>query len=402
MRDRSKTTYLFGALDRFNFGDLLFPVLLSRLLGSDGERPFKAVGLRHSDFSSLGGMPTDSMSALLRPGGIEPGSRIILAGGEILTAQAYLMLRYLLPLGLWVPARLLEHTLPRSWLNEISRRLVGAPGELPFVIAPDDFQVPVTIAFNAVGGCTLSSLGHEQGRWLAKKLSQAAYLSVRDHASQRNLRALDPALEVGLAPDTGILAADAFPLAALESRPLFRELREAHPRGYLCFQAARYLVKGEVAKIAAQLLEIRAEHRLGIVLLPLGRAAEHEDQVALQTLQRHLPEARLIAHTHLQDLLAVIAGARIFAGTSLHGNIIAMAYDVPHLGLTHRVPKLQAYLETWASPELSQCISFGELARHAGQALNTDGTARTTAKEHQLREARLNLSRLAARLQPIG
>jgi hypothetical protein len=389
-----KHLQLIGAIDRFNFGDLLFPMLLTQLWQGRADS-LRAHGLRCSDFSAQGGVANRALAKLMRPGGTPLGSRVIIAGGEILTAQWYLMLRYLLPPGLWIPARLLERLLPPAWLNQASKRLIGVNIDAPFIIAPSDFDVPVLTAYNAVGGATFNQLDRRRQRDIANKLHQASYLSVRDQRTQEHLRALDVGLNPRLAADTGILVADMFSASELQARPLARQLRETFPNGYLCFQSARYLVRHELGRIVTQLRAIAATLNLGIVLLPLGLAAEHEDQIGLRSVQWRLSGAHLIHHTHLLDLLAVIAGARLFAGTSLHGNIVAMAYGVPHLGLTQRVPKLQAYLETWACQPYARCIDYDDLTQAAERALHTPTAPLLASRERQLEAARSNINELA-------
>jgi len=47
------------------------------------------------------------------------------------------------------------------------------------------------------------------------------------------------------------------------------------------------------------------------------------------------------------DILTAIAGVRLSAGSSLHGNLVALAYGVPHVGFGERVRKLDLVLRTW-------------------------------------------------------
>ena len=57
----------------------------------------------------------------------------------------------------------------------------------------------------------------------------------------------------------------------------------------------------------------------------------------------------------------LIANSRFFAGTSLHGNITAMSYAVPHIGLNREISKLDNYLKTWDLEGQNHCIDFEEL-----------------------------------------
>lgn len=391
------TLYMLGAFDRFNFGDLLFPLLLSQQW-QHLPLSIHAVALRHSDYGAHGALPTRALREVCRQP-LPASSTVLVVGGEVLAARWYLMLRYLLVPGLGLPARILERTIPAPWLDQLSRRLMGVSAALPFVPAPHDFLTPVHTAFNAVGGSTLERLDVTCRPLLRQRLAQARHVSVRDQRTQTLLAELAPELAVSVVPDCGILAATHYPADALAERPVALRLRQQAPNGYLCIQAARYLLSGHaVLHLAEQLTAIRQRLGLQVVLLPLGRAAEHEDQVALAQLHQHVPWTLLIEDSHIQDLLSVIAGAEAFAGTSLHGNIVAMAYGVPHLGLTQRVPKLQAYLETWAAPGFEHCIDYPQLATATEQVLAGGRSAVAAAGQAQVQQVQQHLAHLAQHL----
>src|SRR5699024_2270836 len=73
---------------------------------------------------------------------------------------------------------------------------------------------------------------------------------------------------------------------------------------------------------------------------PLGRMAE-----GLAT-----PNTMPPLDIGIYDIMYLIARARAFTGSSLHGAITAMAYDVPHAPFAN-VPKVVNYLQTWDLPE---------------------------------------------------
>ena len=89
---------IYGALARFNYGDLLFPLVLQEWLDRAGcERPLIAVGLRESDLSKFGAMPTREVRWLAEPNNLPDGSRLVIAGGEALAAGWGRMASHLLP-----------------------------------------------------------------------------------------------------------------------------------------------------------------------------------------------------------------------------------------------------------------------------------------------------------------
>ena len=47
------------------------------------------------------------------------------------------------------------------------------------------------------------------------------------------------------------------------------------------------------------------------------------------------------------EICALIANSKLMIGSSLHTNIIACSYGVPHLGATHSVSKVNNFFKTW-------------------------------------------------------
>ena len=67
--------------------------------------------------------------------------------------------------------------------------------------------------------------------------------------------------------------------------------------------------------------------------------------------------------------MLAVASAKVFVGTSLHGNVTAQSFAVPHLGLSDRPCKVDYYLNTWDLPEQSQCAPIENLAKMVGSVL---------------------------------
>ena len=76
---------LYGALDRYNYGDLLFPIVTRKLIRQllPGQE-FRTFGLVESDLSRFGADPTEASSAL---SGSTPCAVLLMCGGEILSQR---------------------------------------------------------------------------------------------------------------------------------------------------------------------------------------------------------------------------------------------------------------------------------------------------------------------------
>ena len=69
----------------------------------------------------------------------------------------------------------------------------------------------------------------------------------------------------------------------------------------------------------------------------------------------------ILRDVHIIDSISLIAHAGVFTGTSLHGNITAMSYSVPHFPLNKHVPKLNDYIEQWDISEVEACIDYSQI-----------------------------------------
>jgi hypothetical protein len=407
-RRQAPRVAVIGAFDRFNYGDLLFGVVAERMIrAADGAARVGFYSTVRSDWRRLGGHRTRSLGDLLRPGELPDGSAAIVAGGEVLSAGWGETMETVLPRPVayclrrigtnWCPKR--AHALAR-WLS--GTRLVS-----PWVLAPDDFPGRVRVAYNGVGGVSLDQLPADARARVEDKLAQAAHLSVRDDRTRALLEQGRLAGRARLAPDPAVLISALFPLAELEGRvrPALREVARRHPGGYLCFQINKHLGHGKAARIAGQLEAAHRRHGLAAVLLPNGRARNHEDQVVLGEVRRHLRTPAVLAGGELTvyEIMFLIASARAYAGTSLHGSITALTYEVPQLGLTDRVPKLAAFLRTWALPGPG-CVGLDELSDRLAAALAVPRAVLAEKRAELVAAARENFRGLfaATGITPAG
>lgn len=355
MGDRGSRVALLGAFDRFNYGDLLFPLVLERALSHLGmDAQYELYGLIASDLSRYGARPTVPIRRLPHDHARDPFDAVIVVGGETIGAR-------------WTNMAIYASSAPTSWTIRGSRKILGpettetlvrrvlrAPGRRPWLLGPDDLSPPVPILYNAVGGSTnLESMSSRVRHEVAATLAQATRLAVRDRSTAESLRKLG--LEnVTLVPDTAVLMADLFPSDWLEGMVSDEVLciRDAFPHGYLCLQANQPIGSTIAADLIEPLEEMATRFGLGVVLLPIGRATMHEDQRPLRQIGSRLSTPHVFAGEDLGifDIMFLISRADVFVGTSLHGAITALAFEVPHFALTGRVPKLMNFLDTWDAP----------------------------------------------------
>ena len=259
---------LFGAFDRHNLGDMLFPHVVQRLLGN---RPTTLAGLVHADLRACGGHRVMPVEEAIASHGDVPLD-LIHVGGEILTCSAWQAAIMSLPPPEALPLlRRPEPGLPqrRTW----AVRRLGCSRLAPYVLSADHLPPGSRSIFLGVGGTDLAEAPPDLRDEVLRALAQASFTGVRD---RRTLAALQSAsIPASLMPDTAVAApellADDIARHARTGEPA--RVRDRFPRGYLAVQfSADFGDDRTLAQLTAQLDATAARTNLGIVYLRTGTA----------------------------------------------------------------------------------------------------------------------------------
>ncbi|WP_306601021.1 rhamnan synthesis F family protein [Geothrix sp. 21YS21S-2] len=296
-----------GTFDVDNLGDLLFPVVFSRILaevGSEWGMPiecsfFSPQGLPEGTLyrDQIGTLPLGDLDRLDSE---NPFDLIFIGGGDIVRDDDSSLAAIYGPNG---------SNLGFSHLMSPTRRpdprLVLLMAGVPFALEAD---------FRA---------------YLANSFSRLRLAAVRDRVSARRLSALVPA-NLRVLPDL------VRGLAHIHSRTelLGRKDSLVPPNlaesGYLCFQT-NAAPGADVGTIGQALLQLEQRTGLPVVLMEMGRTGG--EGMVLTRLEKRFHFRYARQGTGLGSVLqrvAAIAGSRGFLGSSLHGAILAHTYGVPH------------------------------------------------------------------------
>jgi hypothetical protein len=356
---------LFGAFDRHNFGDLLFPHLLAALLPG---RTFGFAGLAERDLRAFGGHRVTPLA----PG----ATHLIHAGGELLTCtawQAAVMLR--------TPAeaaeRIARYDADPAAAAAWAARELGTARAMPYVAGRDTLAPGGRLIFNAVGGVEWDLLSAAQHEEVKTALRSADWLSVRDHVTQAALRA--EGIAASLCPDPAVMVEQCFGEVIRRHRQQgpVKDMRDAFPQGYLACQfSADFADDASLDALAQGLSKVVAATSLGVALFRAGAAPWHDDPALVEKLQRRLPPgmARLFPSLHLWDICALIAASRGVVSSSLHGRIVALAYGLPRVSLAppqqdSRPDKRAAFAETWEPDAIPGSVAADRIEPALMQAL---------------------------------
>ncbi|TFV92005.1 polysaccharide pyruvyl transferase family protein [Oxalobacteraceae bacterium OM1] len=252
---------------------------------------------------------------------------------------------------------------------------LGSQAHAPYCIGRELFP-EARMVYRAVGGVELPYRDAVMRVEVLEKLQQADAASVRDHCTAAWLAA--QGLHVPVVPDPAVLTAE-----------LFGERIAAAPAGAAGARLGRPYVAVQLsdefddasalADIAAALNGLVETRGWGIALFLAGTAPWHDDPACQRRLKALLatPHACLLDSTNVWDICALLAGAALYVGSSLHGRIVAMAYGVPRINLVVRrvtavEAKQTAYAATWDVPGMPGAVTPAELADAIPHALDID------------------------------
>jgi hypothetical protein len=364
-----------GTFDVENYGDLLYPILLSHLLN-------KHAFLQVSHYSPLpveapheAGFATHSIMTLFDPGA--GPKTLIVGGGDILrtdwdvvashystnSGSSYESLRRSIgPLN--ALAYLLRTKIPRLqpaafYAGRFRSRWMNYSAAGPFLIGADELSRESSISYLSCGAPHDFTPQEKEG--VKRVLDQASFIYLRDEQSAEKLRRAGVEREIHVAPDLAVTLSDQF-----DQEPQMKRGREIVSRlgietdkPFLCFQCKPFLGFDE-DEIVKELKHYQERTNRAVVLLPIGYC--HGDAQFLQSLVRRSEGTLKYANvSSITDIMSVIVASDLFIGTSLHGNITAASYGIRHLLGPLPVDKTDGFLDVMNLPTELKLRSWAEM-----------------------------------------
>jgi hypothetical protein len=201
-------------------------------------------------------------------------------------------------------------------------------------------------------------------------LASKRYVSVQDEESRDRLLATGTEGQVDVVPDPAVLVAGAFSQDTIRKRLDYLRAVDSYPRGdeplvLQCDEAA-------TPEYVSELL--RAHPGVPIVLVALA-PDDAEATVADALAAREQRVYRLPAAVTFEDLVAAIAGARAFIGSSPSGHATALAFDDAARGTSELQQRMAAagahfdQLAAIAEESWSKRVADGDSSEKPAQAL---------------------------------
>jgi hypothetical protein len=344
--------HIVGAFDRHNYGDILFPLIHTGFIEKKlGSAPFsiKYYAITESDLTSCGGLKTNSTKKLLSRK-LLSDEAIIMSGGDILGVDWPVMIGQVsTPLTYFI-FRVANKLLPFKVINNLVKNMYGHTQSFPYVIS--NKTTAAKVYYTGVGGSGFrSDKVHLQP--VCNELKMTEHISVRDKDTKTTLE--KHGVHCSLVPDSALIMSDFFTKANLDKRNWLSNINRTDnfsDNNYLVFQAGKSYIKAHIQQVIDQLIRIQSVTGLSILLLPIGRATGHEDDVVLELvfdgLRKRGCAVALQNSEHVMDIMASLAFGKCYIGTSLHGAISAYSFGNKVCGFsTQKVKKLRSFLETW-------------------------------------------------------
>lgn len=368
-------TILFGAFDRHNFGDLLFPHVAAALLGHDN---LLFAGLAERDLRCYGGHRVQALATLAAQWR-ERAVNILHVGGELLSCDAWPAAVMLLS------AEDAQTTIARLDANPKERLrwahdMLGFDAAAPYTVGRELFPSAAKVVYNAVGGVDLDMREAALRAEVLDKLRGSDRVSVRDRRTQSALRSAGIAAH--LVPDPAVMTAELFgtPIRSCAQHGEVAQFLRAFPNGYVAVQFSADFGDDETLSLLADELDRVVESSgFGIVFFRAGAAPWHDDLRCYRDVASRMrsDSVKLFASLDLWEICALLAHGRAYVGSSLHGRILAMAFAVPRVNLLHPaldagLAKQAAYADAWEVDGMPKAVDVHGVADAVAQATAVD------------------------------
>ncbi|PFP30854.1 hypothetical protein COJ96_02500 [Bacillus sp. AFS073361] len=368
---------IVGAFDRYNYGDILFPIVIEKYIKDNlkdelKDSPIEFYALKDTDLTNIKGVKTKNIKHLKND--VKDGNNIIIiAGGDVLPVRIFHAFSDLIENK--IINKLMNQTIRVFGTSIYDKFLINyydLSSKFPWIIKNDDSNIKNYVFYNAVGASSIYKLPHNDLEVMKGLLEKSDYISVRDLKSKENLNNIG--IKPLVYPDSAIIMSELFSDEFLLENTT-QEVKNyiSESSGFICLQLNMYSLKGNEERVVSEIEQLIKETKLKLVLLPIGKANNHNDLDALRIIKSKLNlDAYLPENLNIYDVMYLIAKSNLFIGTSLHGNITAISFGVPHIGLNKDIEKLDYFLKCWDIEEIDGCINIDEINKSAQKILRID------------------------------
>lgn len=332
---------IVGAFDRYNYGDLLMPIILKREIKekiSNQEINIDYYGLSESNMKFCGGINTKKLSEIYE----KKYEIIILDGGDILSVNWSDMFLNLQTSKIKIFLFKILRKISYAFSNKIAKKKLKGKTDKPWLLDKKILKCNKLI-YNTVDG----KVKDDKNSRIKNIIKEIDYISLRNKEVFKEVKKINPFAK--LYPDSVISLSKYFSKEEIEEN-VSEEIKEfVKNNKYYVFQCKNLIGKKYYDKIIENINKISSDLNLKCLLLPIGYAQGHEDHIILKKINNNLTRetSEFFEFNNIYEIMYIIKNSKIFIGTSLHGLITSIAYGVPHIAYTNEIVKQIKFLNTW-------------------------------------------------------
>mmetsp|Transcript_11788 Transcript_11788/g.26605 ORF Transcript_11788/g.26605 Transcript_11788/m.26605 type:complete len:449 (-) Transcript_11788:158-1504(-) len=330
---RNRKVVLLGPHDRFNFGDLLFAKVVSRLLVTRaGYSPDEILhgGLVSIDMARYGGPQTvlsmRTISELSR--NAEEPYDIVFTGGEALGC---------------------DHTCGTGMMMNESLRAQATREKIHdcAYLFPKRLLLPQNNFKNLTNIAVVNSLGGARTKGACKE--------AEDTADYRAYRDKGP-----LYPDSAIMTKELFPDKIKRgAREALEELGFADDQRFVAIQHKK--IEGvefdlRLRELALALDQVARGMNASVVFFAAGTAPRHDSFAMYETIGSFMKENAIVYRgAHVWKVVGLVSRASAVVSTSLHVRIMSFVHSKPRVTWCTG-PKHKRFVELWDTKQSAPCF----------------------------------------------
>ena len=373
-----------GTFDVENYGDLLYPIVFKHMFTSRGgiDEVVKLAFLKGKAPRGAGFEVANISKAL--SSGRKGSLSIIVGGGDIIRCDwagmaAHYATQYTNAGNLTFLNKLKTRLRgPRSSSDEFRSKFMSYEAVGPFILDPSKINSVRTLSYCS---CGVPFEFHESVKTRVKAAFNAAnFIYLRDNQSRKKLLDIGVNKTIHVAPDMVVTLSDFYDKHTEKQKgiEILSSFGVDISKKVLCYQCPKITIAK--LKHISDVLQSYGESRgFEVVLLPLGWCHGDEKQLK-DILDLSGGKFKYIDVCSIHDIISVISAADLFFGTSLHGNITAFSFEIPHIfAPITGVDKIQGFLEQTNLDNRLQLNSYRNFESVADWAMSV------SANEHSLR-----------------
>jgi polysaccharide pyruvyl transferase WcaK-like protein len=231
----------------------------------------------------------------------------------------------------------------RDELGRFSSKFMGYESPGPFIVNNNNYKKISNIIYCSCG--VPFDIDESESESVRDAFETARFIYLRDYKSKEKLIKSGVKCEINVAPDLIVKLSDFFDKedAKRKGQSILKKQNVNTAKKILCFQS-KPNNKKDTELIFNELLTYKKKNDAEIILMPIGFC--HGDDVYLKTLSDRSDGAFHYIDVHsIFDMISVIGSSDFFVGTSMHGNITAFSFCIPHLFGDISVEKIDGFLE---------------------------------------------------------